>query len=140
MTTVTRSRDELAIAPGEGDERAAPEVAELAIRASVRGILNRHAAVGLSVANEALGVGALSYAGTFSIGIVADRDAYPDVDVFVAGVRDDLHALGVTTHVALSRAGADASGGPPDREGRPAIDPRFAVRYSTKPLSAAERR
>jgi hypothetical protein len=106
MTTVTRTRDELAIAPGDGDERVAPEVAELAIRASVRGILNRHAAVGLSV----------------------------------AGVRDDLHGLGVMTHVALSRAGADASGGPPDREGRPAIDPRFAVRYSTKPLSAAEGR
>ena len=38
------------------------------------------------IANEPLGVGALSYAGTFSIGVVADRDAYPDLDVFAAGV------------------------------------------------------
>ena len=45
------------------------------------------------IANEPLGVGALSYAGTFSIGVVADRDAYPDIDIFAAGVRDGLHAL-----------------------------------------------
>ena len=30
------------------------------------------------VANEPLGVGALSYAGAFNIGVVADRDAFPD--------------------------------------------------------------
>jgi diacylglycerol O-acyltransferase / wax synthase len=47
------------------------------------------------IANEPLGVGALSYAGTFNIGVVADRDAYPDLDVFAAGVRDELHALAV---------------------------------------------
>jgi WS/DGAT/MGAT family acyltransferase len=46
------------------------------------------------VANEPLGVAALSYAGTFSIGITADRDAIPDIDVFADGVRDELHALG----------------------------------------------
>jgi diacylglycerol O-acyltransferase / wax synthase len=46
------------------------------------------------IANEPLGVGALSYAGTFTIGIVADRDAYPDIDVVAAGMRDELHALG----------------------------------------------
>jgi diacylglycerol O-acyltransferase len=48
------------------------------------------------IANEPLGVGALSYAGMFTIGVVADRDAYPDIDVFVAGAREELHALGVS--------------------------------------------
>ena len=50
------------------------------------------------IANEPLGVGALSYAGAFSIGIVADQDAYPDLDVFVAGARKELEALGVATY------------------------------------------
>ena len=50
------------------------------------------------IANEPLGVGALSYAGAFSIGVVADRDAYPDLDAFAAGLREELHALGVPTH------------------------------------------
>jgi diacylglycerol O-acyltransferase len=50
------------------------------------------------IANEPLGVGALSYAGTFGIGVVADRDAYPDLDAFAAGLREELHALGVPTH------------------------------------------
>jgi hypothetical protein len=31
------------------------------------------------------------------IGVVADRDAYPDLDVFVAGAREELDALGVST-------------------------------------------
>jgi diacylglycerol O-acyltransferase / wax synthase len=50
------------------------------------------------IANEPLGVGALSYAGAFSIGVVADRDAYPDLDVFVAGAREELDTLGVSAH------------------------------------------
>ena len=50
------------------------------------------------IANEPLGVGALSYAGAFSIGVVADQDAYPDLDVFVAGARKELDTLGVATH------------------------------------------
>ena len=51
------------------------------------------------IANEPLGVGALSYAGTFAIGVVADQDACPDLDVFTAAMRDDLHALGVATPI-----------------------------------------
>ena len=47
------------------------------------------------IANEPLGVGALSYAGAFNIGVVADRDICPDLDVFAAGMRDGLHALGL---------------------------------------------
>lgn len=50
------------------------------------------------IANEPLGVGALSYAGEFNIGVVADRDAYPDLGVFVAGAREELDTLGVSTH------------------------------------------
>lgn len=49
------------------------------------------------VANESLGVGALSYAGAFTVGVVADRDAYPDLDVLAAGIREELRALGVPT-------------------------------------------
>ena len=49
------------------------------------------------IGNVALGVGALSYAGTFNIGIVADQDAYPDIDIFAAGVRDELDALAAST-------------------------------------------
>jgi diacylglycerol O-acyltransferase len=60
------------------------------------------------IANEPLGVGALSYAGAFSIGVVADRDAYPDLDVFVAGAQEELDTLGVSTHPmpALKEASA----------------------------------
>jgi hypothetical protein len=45
------------------------------------------------VANEPLGIGAVSYGGTFGIGIAADRDAVPDIDVLAAGVREELAAL-----------------------------------------------
>jgi diacylglycerol O-acyltransferase / wax synthase len=47
------------------------------------------------IANEPLGVGALSYAGAFTIGVVADQDAYPDLDAFIAGARQELDKLGV---------------------------------------------
>jgi WS/DGAT/MGAT family acyltransferase len=50
------------------------------------------------VANEALGVGALSYAGALTIGIAVDRDAYPDLEVLVSAMRDELHALGLPTN------------------------------------------
>jgi WS/DGAT/MGAT family acyltransferase len=49
------------------------------------------------IGNVALGVGALSYAGTFNIGVVADQDAYPDIDVLAASVRDELDALAAST-------------------------------------------
>ena len=68
------------------------------------------------IANEPLGVGALSYAGTFGIGVVADRDAYPDLDVFTAGVREELHALGVATGPTSGRPGAAASSARPIRK------------------------
>jgi WS/DGAT/MGAT family acyltransferase len=43
-----------------------------------------------------LGVGALSYAGQLNISVVADRDGYPDLDVFAAAVRDELQVLEAT--------------------------------------------
>jgi diacylglycerol O-acyltransferase / wax synthase len=72
------------------------------------------------IANEPLGVGALSYAGAFSIGVVADRDAFPDLDVFTAGVRQALRALGVSTDPTPIHPGAEASGACPTRDERPA--------------------
>jgi WS/DGAT/MGAT family acyltransferase len=39
------------------------------------------------------GVAAMSYAGQFNLMVVADRDMYPDLEVFAAGVRDELGAL-----------------------------------------------
>jgi diacylglycerol O-acyltransferase / wax synthase len=47
------------------------------------------------IANEPLGVGALSYAGELTIGVVADRDTYPDLDIFIAAAREQLQTLGV---------------------------------------------
>lgn len=45
------------------------------------------------IADEPVGIGALSYTGNLFIGIVADSDACPDIDVLAAGVRDELRAL-----------------------------------------------
>jgi hypothetical protein len=45
------------------------------------------------MANVTLGVGALSYAGRFAIAVTADRDTYPDLDVFVDDVRAELATL-----------------------------------------------
>jgi diacylglycerol O-acyltransferase / wax synthase len=53
------------------------------------------------VANEPLGVGAMSYAGRWNIGVTADREAFPDVDVLVAGMREELRALSDVAHVPL---------------------------------------
>ncbi len=48
------------------------------------------------IGKVALGAGALSYAGQFNIMTVADLDAYPDMDTFATGVREELHALGAS--------------------------------------------
>lgn len=49
------------------------------------------------IASVSLGVGALSYAGQFNITAIADRGAYPDLDLFAATARDELRALGAST-------------------------------------------
>jgi WS/DGAT/MGAT family acyltransferase len=46
--------------------------------------------------NLTLGVGALSYAGQFTVTAVADRDACPDVEAFADGMRASLRALAGT--------------------------------------------
>ena len=51
------------------------------------------------VGNEPIGVGAVSYADTFNIGIAVDRDAVPDLDALAGGVRDELAALAVAADV-----------------------------------------
>jgi diacylglycerol O-acyltransferase len=48
------------------------------------------------IANEPLGVGALSYAGRLAVGVVADPDVYPDLDEFLAGATDAVRAVGAT--------------------------------------------
>jgi WS/DGAT/MGAT family acyltransferase len=45
------------------------------------------------IGTVSLAVGAMSYAGQFNIMAVADRDAYPDIDIFATGVQDELCAL-----------------------------------------------
>jgi diacylglycerol O-acyltransferase len=45
------------------------------------------------IGKVSLGVGAMSYAGQFNITAVADKDAYPDLDIFAAAVRDELRAF-----------------------------------------------
>jgi diacylglycerol O-acyltransferase / wax synthase len=90
------------------------------------------------IANEPLGVGALSYAGTFTIGVVADRDAFPDIEVFAAGAREELRALGVSTCPTSGRPGADALGARPTRDGRPAGDAGDNHALVAQPLVLSE--
>jgi hypothetical protein len=72
------------------------------------------------VANEPLGVGALSYGGALTIGIAVDRDAYPDLDVLVAAIRDALRALGLAIGDASPKALVSSLPTPPPR---PALRP-----------------
>jgi WS/DGAT/MGAT family acyltransferase len=45
------------------------------------------------ISRVSLGVGAVSYAGAFTIGVTADRDAFPDLDALVAGMEHELAEL-----------------------------------------------
>jgi diacylglycerol O-acyltransferase len=45
------------------------------------------------ISNEPLGIGALSYAGVLSVGIVADGDAFSDLDVLASSMRNELESL-----------------------------------------------
>ncbi|HZD00507.1 MAG TPA: wax ester/triacylglycerol synthase family O-acyltransferase [Actinomycetes bacterium] len=92
------------------------------------------------IGNEPLGVGALSYAGTCNIGVVADRDAYPDIDVFAAGAREELLALGVSTDPTSGRPSADASGARLGCDSQPAVERGDDVRSSPKPLVISQGR
>jgi WS/DGAT/MGAT family acyltransferase len=65
------------------------------------------------VANEPLAVGALSYAGALTMGITADRDGLPDLDILVGGMRKELEALGVPTSAALAQRVRSMTAKPP---------------------------
>jgi diacylglycerol O-acyltransferase / wax synthase len=52
--------------------------------------------------NISVGVGALSYAGQFNLTVVADREACPDLEVFVTGMRSSLDALADRVRVPAS--------------------------------------
>ena len=56
------------------------------------------------IGNVSLGVGAVSYAGQFTIMAVGDGDTYPDLDVFAVGARDELSALVGTGNRAVPDA------------------------------------
>jgi WS/DGAT/MGAT family acyltransferase len=45
------------------------------------------------IGRVSLGVGAISYAGAFSIGITADRERFPDLAVLVGGMTNELRSL-----------------------------------------------
>lgn len=61
------------------------------------------------IADEPVGVGALSYAGELFFGIVADRDAIPDVDVLATGMRQELHQLGIESEPTLKTLVCESS-------------------------------
>jgi WS/DGAT/MGAT family acyltransferase len=63
--------------------------------------------------NQPIGIGVVSYASGFSIGITADRDAFPDLDIVADAVRDELRALAKATGAARTegRLAASALGG-----------------------------
>jgi WS/DGAT/MGAT family acyltransferase len=57
--------------------------------------------------NVALGVGALSYGGQLNITAIADKDAYPDLNIFATSVQDELAMLAASmsaSRVTGSRA------------------------------------
>jgi len=56
------------------------------------------------IGRVSLGVGAISYAGQFNIAVVADRDAYPDLDIFARGAQNELRRLTRSASVARSSA------------------------------------
>ncbi|WP_052436217.1 wax ester/triacylglycerol synthase domain-containing protein [Georgenia sp. SUBG003] len=61
------------------------------------------------VGRVGLGVGAVSYAGAFDVAITADRDTYPDLDVFIAGARNELDALAASLHQRREPPDVDGS-------------------------------
>jgi hypothetical protein len=67
---------------------SSPQVRLDAVRASSRAACISHRACAISA-------GAFSYAGQLNLGIVADRDAVPDLAAFTGGITDALEQLGV---------------------------------------------
>jgi hypothetical protein len=59
------------------------------IGASVREIVPMLALMG----NLAVGIGAFSYAGQFTVSVVADSVVCPEVEIIAAGIEDTLQSL-----------------------------------------------
>jgi diacylglycerol O-acyltransferase / wax synthase len=55
------------------------------------------------LATVSLAIGAMSYAGQFTIMTVADRNAYPDLDAFTNSAQDELSALAAAAGIASGR-------------------------------------
>jgi diacylglycerol O-acyltransferase len=62
------------------------------------------------IGSVSLGVGAVSYAGAFTIGVTADRDRFPDLDAFVEGMRRELEVLMPAFPTAAARLSPVISG------------------------------
>jgi WS/DGAT/MGAT family acyltransferase len=98
------------------------------------------------VADETVGVGALSYAGTLAVSVVADADTIPELGPLMDGMRADLEMLGVPCGrliVAPSREAAGASpGSAPSAAGamRPVRADRRLRGHSTSVPPSAPRR
>lgn len=57
------------------------------------------------IGNVSIGVAAVSYAGQFNLMVVADGDAYPDIDVFIKSSAAQLDALAATAGMTTPRVG-----------------------------------
>lgn len=55
------------------------------------------------IGKVSLPVGAMSYAGQFNIMVVADKDAYPDIDVFTASAENELRTCRSYTRSGSTR-------------------------------------
>lgn len=76
------------------------------------------------IGNVPLGVGAISYAGRFQVGVTADRLAHPDLEVLVAGMRAELDALAASVRRVVGhdrRAVARSAAGQLERQREPAV-------------------
>ena len=69
------------------------------------------------IGNQVIGVGVISYAGSFEICITADGDALSDVEVVAAGIRDELETLRVSPGSRLRPSASAAAA-------EPAVAPR----------------
>lgn len=59
--------------------------------------------------NQSIGIGVVSYADTFNIGITADRDTFPDLPLLADAMRAELRALAEATRSVLEAEPLTAS-------------------------------
>jgi hypothetical protein len=65
------------------------------------------------IGKVSLAVGAMSYAGQFNLMAIADKDAYPDIDVFAASAEDELRAIAASMRGQATSSPALPSASPP---------------------------